>query len=160
VTTWWLLMWRPSDYSKWRQKMNKIESWVSCWQPTELWRLPWWRMWFRERGENPFFKIRLGPGSYPTARSALAFLYIECGVSRDVSSNTKYLWRQLPIYQKGCARTSATEREALGLRTLERKDPIPFAAYEHLARILFLSKDPEYIAVHLCWTSGSHFIPE
>jgi hypothetical protein len=96
-----------------------------------------------------FVKIRLGPGSYSTARSALAFLYSECGVSRDLSSNTKYLWRQLPIYQKGCARTSATEREALGLRTLEGKDPIPFAAYEHLARILFMSKDPEHIAVHL-----------
>lgn len=93
--------------------------------------------------------IRLGHGAYSSARSALAFLYGECGVSRDFSDNTKYLWKQLPIYQKGSARTAALQREALGLRTVEGKDPFPFPAYELLSGILFRSKDPEHVALHL-----------
>ena len=103
-----------------------------------------------EEGERTrTYLIRLGHGSYSTARSSLAFLYGECGVSRELSENTKYLWKQMPIYQRGSARTAALQREALGMRTLEGKDPIPFAAFCHLAKILFKSKEPEHVGLHL-----------
>eukprot|EP00956_Cyclotella_meneghiniana_P032388 scaffold88971_cov23-Cyclotella_meneghiniana.AAC.1 len=103
----------------------------------------------RDDSSNMKVLIRLGAGAFSSARSGLAFLYGECGVPRDHTKNTKYLWMQLPTYQKGSARTAAKQREDLGMRTLEGKDPIPFAAYVHLANILLRSRNPEHVAVHL-----------
>jgi hypothetical protein len=41
------------------------------------------------------------------------------------------------------------ESYALGLHTIEGKDPIPFAAYVKLASILTGRQDPEHVASHL-----------
>ena len=89
----------------------------------------------------------------PLHVQAWLFLYGECGVPRDHTKNTKYLWMQLPTYQKGSAITAAKHREDLGMRTLEGKDPIPFAAYVHLAKILLRSRNPA-CCCEFVFTSG------
>ena len=53
------------------------------------------------------------------------------------------------LYKKGNRQKDAHERQALGLWTVEGKDPIPLAAYMHLATMLHESKDPEMIVDHL-----------
>ena len=59
------------------------------------------------------------------------------------------MWQTLPLYKKGSARKGAKERQKLGLRMNEGRDPIPLAAYVHLAEILCKSDKPEHIAAHL-----------
>ena len=64
------------------------------------------------------------------------------------------------MYKKGTRCKGARERQALGLQTTEGKDPIPLAAYTHLASILNRSNDPEHVAAHLFllldWNLMSH----
>ena len=59
------------------------------------------------------------------------------------------MWQNLGMYKKGTHCKGARERQALGLRTTEGKDPIPLVAYIHLASILNRSNDPEHVAAHL-----------
>ncbi len=93
--------------------------------------------------------IRLKPSSYDGVSSSLANLFVECNVSKDSTEGIKEMWRNLGMYKKGTRRKGARERQALGLRTTEGKDPIPLAAYTHLASILNRSNDPEHVAAHL-----------
>ena len=93
--------------------------------------------------------IRLKPSSYDGVSSSLANLFVECNVSKDSTEGIKEMWRNLGMYKKGTRHKGARERQALGLRTTEGKDPIPLAAYTHLASILNQSNDPEHVAAHL-----------
>lgn len=93
-------------------------------------------------------KICLSASSYDAACSALAFLFTECGVPKDYNEVTKDLWNQIGLYKKGVRRTGAKQRKKLGLTTSEGKKPLPFKAFEYLARILFESDKPEHIAAH------------
>ncbi len=93
--------------------------------------------------------IRLGAGSFSAACSALAFIFTECGVEKDGTPASRQLWKQIALYMKGTRRTGARERQALGLRIIEGKDPMPFAAYVKLASILACSQDTEHVAAHL-----------
>ena len=93
--------------------------------------------------------IHLGAGSFSAACSALAFVFTECGIEKDGTPVAKHLWKQIALYMKGTRRTGARERQALGLRTIEGKDPMPFVAYVRLASILARSLDPEHVAAHL-----------
>jgi len=61
------------------------------------------------------------------------------------------------MYKKGTRHKGARERQALGLRTTEGKDPIPLAAHTHLASILNWSNDPEHVAAHLFHLIGLEF---
>jgi hypothetical protein len=93
--------------------------------------------------------IRLGPGSYAVACASLSHLFTECGLDKEFCENSRYLWKNLSLYNKGAQRTGARERHALGMRTVEGKDPIPLAAYTYLANVLIKSDDPEHVAAHL-----------
>eukprot|EP00956_Cyclotella_meneghiniana_P031529 scaffold83065_cov68-Cyclotella_meneghiniana.AAC.1 len=85
--------------------------------------------------------------------SSLANLFKECKVARDVNETVKKdLWATVAIYKKGAARDAAKQKKQYGLRTSEGKDPMPFAAYEHLCHILHQSRDPQHIAAHLFLT--------
>ena len=46
--------------------------------------------------------IRLGAGSFSGACSALAFLFVECGIEKDATPNSKDLWRKISLYA-GCS---------------------------------------------------------
>jgi hypothetical protein len=93
--------------------------------------------------------IRLSAGSFSNACSALSHLFTECGIDKATSDTSRDLWRKLALYLKGCRRTGARERAEHGLRNTEGKDPMPLAAYVHLAQILSQSSNPEYIVCHL-----------
>jgi hypothetical protein len=103
-----------------------------------------------EQGEQAAtVTIRLGPGSYAAACASLSHLFTECGLDKEFCENSRYLWKNLSLYNKGARRTGARERHALGMRTVEGKDPIPLAAYTYLANVLIKSDDPEHVAAHL-----------
>ena len=93
--------------------------------------------------------ICLGAGSFSAACSALAFIFTECGVEKDGTPASRQLWKQIALYMKGTRRTGAREKQALGLRIIEGKDPMPFAAYVKLASILACSQDTEHVVAHL-----------
>jgi hypothetical protein len=61
----------------------------------------------------------------------------------------KEMWQTIPQYKKGSARTGAKQRQQLGLRQNEGRDPLPFAAYVYLAEILARSTDPEHVSANL-----------
>jgi hypothetical protein len=88
-------------------------------------------------GAHPKVRVtlRLKPGSYKNACVGLGHLYTKCGVDRGGTPVTRFLWEKLSLYLKGSTKTSAQQREALGMRTVEGKDPIPIEAYNHLANL-------------------------
>ena len=45
-------------------------------------------------------------------------------------------------------KTGTSEHQALGIRAIEVKDPMPIAAYAKLASILTCNEDPECVAAH------------
>jgi len=92
--------------------------------------------------------IRLSPSSYDGACSALSHLFTESGITKEQTSCSKDLWLKLSSYKKGTRRLSAKEKKQHGLSTIEGKKPLPFAAYELLAKILFESPDPEHVPAH------------
>ncbi len=104
--------------------------------------------------------ICLGVGSFSDACSALAFLFVECGIEKDATQNSKDLWRKISLYMQGACRTVAREHQALGLCMIEGKDLMPFPAYVKLASILAQSPDPEQVVAHLFllldWNTVSH----
>jgi hypothetical protein len=83
------------------------------------------------------------------ACSALAFLFVECGIDKDVTRKSKDLWQKFSLYMQGACRTVAREHQALGLGMIEGKDPMPFPAYVKLASILVQSLDPQHVVAHL-----------
>jgi hypothetical protein len=93
--------------------------------------------------------VQLGKSVYDGITSSLACLFTECKVARDVSASVKEMWLTIPQYKKGSARTGARQRQQLGLRQNEGRDPFPFAAYNFLANILSASPDPEHVHAHL-----------
>jgi hypothetical protein len=103
----------------------------------------------RGEDEEQTFDVRLHPSSYDSVTSSLGCLFTECKVARDVNAQVKQMWEQIPLYKKGSARKGAKERQALGLRMTEGKDPMSLAAYIQLAEILCKSPDPEHNAAHL-----------
>lgn len=105
-------------------------------------------------------EISLSKSSYDGVTSALVNLYTECGVSRDVNNDVKEMCQLISIYKKGVTRDGARQRQALGLRTTEGKDSLPFAAYTYLCELLHKSSNPEHIAAYLFlvlnWNMISH----
>lgn len=93
--------------------------------------------------------VRLHPLSYDGVTSALSCLFTDCKIARDVNETVKHMWETIPLYKKGSGRKGAKERQSIGLRQTEGKDPMPFAAFLYLAEVLCKSKDPELITAHL-----------
>jgi hypothetical protein len=102
----------------------------------------------RSRGgaDDETVEIRLSTSAYDGATSSLSHLYTECGLDKHEVS--KDLWAKLKVYKAGSRRTSAREKKDLGLSTVEGKKHLPFAAYRHLAQILFESEKSEHIYAH------------
>jgi hypothetical protein len=94
-------------------------------------------------------KIHLKAASFDGVQSAIANLYTDCNFDRDFNETTKEFWRKIGLFRKGTRRKGARERQKLGLRTVEGKDPMPHPAYVYLANVLHKSKDPKMIACHL-----------
>jgi len=92
--------------------------------------------------------IWLSPSSFDGACSALSHLFTESGISKEKTDITKELWTKLSSFKKGTRRVLAKEKKKLGLSTIEGKKPLPFCAYEYLAKILFESDKAEYVAAH------------
>jgi len=65
-----------------------------------------------------------------------------------LSVTLRRMGQQIVRYMKGTSRTGAREGQALGLHTIEGKDPMPFVACVRLASILACSQDPENVAAH------------
>lgn len=103
----------------------------------------------RGEDEASTIHVRLHISSYDGITSSLSCLFTDCKVARDVNEQVKHMWETLPLYKKGSSRKGAKERHQLGLRMNEGRDPIPFAAYVHLAEILCKSEKPEHIAARL-----------
>ena len=70
--------------------------------------------------------IHLSRSSFDGACSALAHLYYNCGIDRDVLR--KDLWVKLSIYKKGSyhKHKGAKERRVFGLSSNEGKKLLPF----------------------------------
>ena len=105
-------------------------------------------------GDDPsqVVHLRLGESSYDSVTSALANLFKECKVARDVNDKVKDMWATIGVYKKGASRDAAKQRKDYGLRSSEGKDPMPFSAYELLCQILNKSSNPQYISAHLFLT--------
>ena len=101
-----------------------------------------------DAGSGKVETIRLSPSSFDGACSALAHLFTECGIYKETNTTSKELWTKLSAFKKGTRRLSAKERKELGLSTVEGKKPLPFKAYQYMAKILFESKNAEHIAAH------------
>ena len=104
-----------------------------------------------EQQQTTRVQVRLSKLAYGSARSGLFHMFSECGVDKFSSETSQFLWKNFTQYNKGNARLSAEEREALGLRRVEGKDHMPFKAYEHLCNILLKSPGPEHIARQISW---------
>ena len=70
----------------------------------------------QRQGRSP--TIRLTKVSFDGACSALSFLFLECGVSKE-KANSRELWTKLGTYKRGSSRRGAQERKKLGLSTVE-----------------------------------------
>jgi hypothetical protein len=93
--------------------------------------------------------VQLSKSVYDGITSSLACLFTECKVARNVSESVKEMWQTIPQYKKGSAGTGAKQRQQLGLRQNEGRDPFPFAAYIYLAEILAQSTDLEHVSANL-----------
>lgn len=79
----------------------------------------------------------------------LSYIFTECKGEKDVTAASRDLWKKVALYLKDTQRTGARQHQALGLCTIEGKDPMPCHAYVKLVSILCQSHDPEHVAPHL-----------
>ena len=94
---------------------------------------------------NENVTVNFTAGVYDNACCDLSCLFVECDMEKNSTEVSKNVWHKIGMYNKGCCRSSASERQACGIHTLEGKDPMPIAALIYLCEILHNSKDPEHV---------------
>ena len=88
--------------------------------------------------------VRLSDSAYTNVQSAIAFIFIQCGIKRPDA-----ITDGISLYCKVSKRRGNQLKQELGLNLSEGKKPMSLEVFEFLSKQLFVSKSKESIFAHL-----------